>query len=304
MSLIFVFVDGIGLGERNGQNPFVLNDYPSFLKMTNGQSFDKQAVPVRKKDHFFTPADACLGVEGLPQSGTGQITLFTGINSARRLGKHFGPIPHSKIRDLLDEASIFKKFTHLKARCYFMNAFPKQYFDYAKQKNRWSTSTLMTKKAGLKLNSVAEVMDEKAITAEITQDVWRSRFSPDVPEIEESEAAERVVRMAGHNELVLVEHYLTDKAGHERDVNQAGNILRRFDQFLGQLMESVFLNGHTLLLTSDHGNLEDLSTRSHTRNDVPLFVMGKGAEIFHPAKSIKDVTPLCLKWYRSTLGQS
>jgi phosphopentomutase len=32
-----------------------------------------------------------------------------------------------------------------------------------------------------------------------------------------------------------------------------------------------------LILIIDHGNLEDLSTRHHTRNDVPLLLIGSQA---------------------------
>jgi len=60
------------------------------------------------------------------------------------------------------------------------------------------------------------------------------------------------------------------------------------------------IDGDTLvLLTSDHGNLEDLSTRSHTRNPVPLMAWGPGAEnVLAGAEAITDVVPTILR----TLG--
>lgn len=299
MSLIFVFVDGVGLGSHDRNNPFVTEALPAFRWMTEGQPFTASLHPVTNNGHLFTSLDACLGIEGLPQSGTGQVTLFTGINAAAELGRHFGPFPHSTIRYLLDENSIFKRFHDKKASCHFMNAFPKVFFDYAEQKNRWSTTTLMTKKAGLPLNSIVDILDERAITAEITQEAWRNRLALDVPLITEKNAAQRVLNIADEYDIVLLEYYLTDKAGHDRKPEYATDVLTRLDRLLGSLMQSVSKNGHTLLLTSDHGNLEDLSTRSHTRNRVPLFVMGTGSEMFYRAESIQDVTPLCMEWYGS-----
>jgi bisphosphoglycerate-independent phosphoglycerate mutase (AlkP superfamily) len=47
----------------------------------------------------------------------------------------------------------------------------------------------------------------------------------------------------------------------------------------------------TLVVTSDHGNIEDLSTRSHTQNPVPLMARGWAANAFAGASSLTDVTP-------------
>lgn len=299
MSLIFLFVDGIGLGEIGQSNPFTSNRLPSFEWLTGDQPLTASSRPFEKEEHVFTSLDACLGMDGLPQSGTGQVTLFTGVNAAAELGKHFGPFPHSKIRHLLNGKSIFKRFHEKKASCYFMNAFPQVFFDYAEQKNRWSTTTLMTRNAGLQLNSINEILREKAVTAEITQEAWRNRLSLDVPVISEETAADRVINAADKYDFVLLEYYLTDKAGHDRIPDFASEVLDKLDRLLLSLIKSAGPKGHTLLLTSDHGNLEDLSTRSHTRNRVPFFVTGKGAAIFSKAETIQDVTPLCMEWLES-----
>ncbi len=304
MSLIFLFLDGVGLGENNGHNPFNMNEYPAFKAMAGGQPFTRDAETVRNGSHFFTSIDACLGIDGLPQSGTGQVTLFTGINSAELLGRHFGPYPHSAIRGLLDERSIFHKMASFRGQCHFINAFPQQFIDYVTTTNRWSSTTYMTTRAGLKLNSVEEVLDERAITAELTQDAWRKRLSLDVPKISEEQAADRVIRASKEHDLVLVEYYLTDKAGHSRDAKLAQCILTRLDRFLQHLISGREEHGYTLLLTSDHGNLEDLSVKTHTYNRVPLFVSGERVSLFHCAESIQDVTPLCVDWHRSANGES
>ena len=304
MSLIFVFVDGLGLGRDDQCNPLFDTGYFVFSRLTGGQSFTKQVKKYRNRNLFFTPVDACMGVEGLPQSGTGQVTLFSGINSAQKLGRHFGPYPHSSIRDYLGKDSIFQKFQREKGSCHFINAFPNIFFEKANKKNRWSCTTLMTRMAGYPLNSVSEVLAEKAITAEITQSAWKNRLSMDVPEITEAEAADRVMEAAELHDLVLAEYYLTDKAGHNQDPDYAGEVLKKLDRFLIRIMDQIPASGHTLLLTSDHGNIEDLSTKSHTRNKVPFFVMGEGTEFFESIKSIQEVTPLSLRWFQSTSGQS
>ena len=303
MSLIFVFVDGMGLGKNNGNNPLFSNYYASFLKMTGGRPLTDEVKTHYKNGSFFSPVDACLGVEGLPQSGTGQVTLFSGVNTAKKLGRHFGPYPHSAIRKYLGASSLFQKLKRENGRSCFINAFPEVFFEHSRERNRWSSTTLMTLKAGLPLNTINEVLEEKAVTAEINQKVWKERLSQDVPEITEKHAADRVIAAAEDYDLVLMEYYLTDKAGHERDMDQAQEILQQLDRFLMPLIEKTEEKRHTLLLTSDHGNIEDLSTKTHTRNKVPFFVTGNGSEHFHGIRSIREVTPLCVTWYRSILGQ-
>jgi 2,3-bisphosphoglycerate-independent phosphoglycerate mutase len=54
----------------------------------------------------------------------------------------------------------------------------------------------------------------------------------------------------------------------------AQSILKTLDTVIGSLVTSWVGEEKLLLLTSDHGNLEDLGTRHHTRYDVPLLLIG------------------------------
>ncbi len=68
MKLIFVFIDGFGLGNEDaGQNPLYAAAAPNLLRFLNSR--------------YIFPTDATLGVKGLPQSATGQTTIFTGVNA-------------------------------------------------------------------------------------------------------------------------------------------------------------------------------------------------------------------------------
>ena len=50
----------------------------------------------------------------------------------------------------------------------------------------------------------------------------------------------------------------------------------------------------TLVVTSDHGNTEDLSTRIHTRNPVPLLAVGPAAHAFAAVRSLDMLAPALL----------
>ncbi len=294
MAVLFIFIDGIGLGKNKPENPLASPGLKSFSYFTgeNGIHEDcKEAVSEKK---LFKKIDANIGVDGLPQSGTGQTSLFTGINASKKIGKHFGPYPHSQIKPLLKKKSLFHKVLAEGLKPHFLNAYPDIFFEKSEKRNRWSCTTLMAKSAGLTLNRLDDVLNGDAITAEIIQSAWKNMLNLDVPEIAPEEASKRVLNALTKHDLVLYEYYLTDKAGHEMNRELADHVLGVMDRFLIYIIENFDTDKNTLVITSDHGNLEDLSTKTHTRNSVPLFVLGN-MEPFKNTESILDITPAILK---------
>jgi hypothetical protein len=257
--------------------------------MTGDQPFVESVEPIEREKFVFKPINARLGVEGLPQSGTGQATLFSGVNAASILNRHFGPFPHSKIRYLLTKESLFQKAQAQGHRCYFMNAYPDIFFEQAREKQRWTCTTLMARSAGVSLNTEKDLRAGRAITAEIINRSWRERLGIVLPEIKPEDAADRLLRIARKKEVILFEYFLTDKAGHAQDMEWARQILDVLDGFLTRLMERLS-SRDSIVLSSDHGNMEDLSRKTHTLNRVPLFVQGPAAQFFWDARSIADVT--------------
>jgi len=287
LAVIFIFIDGVGLGDASSKNPFYVDTYESF-QILSGENFNNNGKPILSKKHIFKSIDANLGVDGLPQSGTGQTTLFTGENASKVIGKHFGPYPHTGIKYLLKEQSLFHAVKEMGKKPYFINAYPPIFFEYAKRRNRWSCTTLMTQSADLTLNSTEEVLNEEALTAEIVQNAWRERLNIDLPKIDATEAAQRLLNVVPNYDLVMYEYYLTDKAGHNQKIEDAQTVLKTLDEFLLHIIREK-RSEDVLVITSDHGNLEDLSTKTHTRNEVPLFVMGEGAEVLEKIESLVGV---------------
>lgn len=294
MAVIFLFIDGVGLGKESDTNPLFHSSYDAFSAIAGDQAFSDKAGEINNENHVFRPVDATLDVEGLPQSGTGQTTLFSGENASKEINKHFGPYPHSEIKYLLNEQSLFRKAQKMGKKCRFINAYPDIFFEKARKRNRWSCTTLMTKNADIPLNTTEDVKAGKALTAEITQQAWKKHLNIDVPNISPEEAASRLIKQAQHYDLLLHEYYLTDKAGHSQDQEKASKYLKTYDRFLWHLIQHKNRQT-TIVLSSDHGNVEDLSVKTHTLNKVPLFALGPGAEHFADAKSIMSVTPAILK---------
>ncbi|MGF1669354.1 MAG: alkaline phosphatase family protein [Balneolaceae bacterium] len=288
MPVIFVFVDGIGFGKRDQSNPFLNKNLRFFNEITNGAGLTDEFQNIKTPDLCHISIDANLDVDGLPQSGTGQTSLFTGFNAQKFLGRHFGPFPHSKLRPILESDSIFHKVISFGFSAHFLNAYPDIYFEKSKRKNRWSCTTLMAKSAGLRLNRESDILEGNAITAEITQERWREMLDTNIPEISQETAAERVLLASEKYDFVLYEYYLTDKAGHSKNSEQAANVLVNLDRFLLHIYRNKNKNTH-LVISSDHGNLENLTIKTHTRNPVPFFVSGPDSDIISEAESITDV---------------
>jgi hypothetical protein len=285
MSVVFLFVDGIGIAPKSAHNPFSLFDLPAFSFLT-GKGLVENSPNINTKNHLYKSIDANLDVQGLPQSGTGQASLFCGFNASQKIGKHFGPYPHSQTKEELKTQSIFSDLIQLGKKPHFINAYPQPFFDFAEKRNRWTSTTLMTLGAGLPINTIQEVLADQAITAEIKQDYWKKRLGLEIPEIDEKQAAKRIIQKAKTHDFILYEYYLTDKAGHDQKITSSKEALSRLDQFLMGILEEIDIESHTLILTSDHGNIEDLSVKTHTRNPVPLIAYGEKAHHFSAVTSL------------------
>jgi len=59
-----------------------------------------------------------------------------------------------------------------------------------------------------------------------------------------------------------------------------------------RVLDQIDLNSTTMILTSDHGNIEDLSTKSHTLNLVPTIVWGaQNRNVAGRITALTDITP-------------
>jgi phosphopentomutase len=134
----------------------------------------------------------------------------------------------------------------------------------------------------------------EAVGFDIDHEVLR-QMGYDVEPVDPVEAGRRAARVAAEHHFTLYEHFLTDKAGHARDMAEARRVLERLDAFLAGLLQEL-PEDHLLLITSDHGNIEDLSVKTHTLNPVATFVRGPGAgAVASGIRSLLDITPAILR---------
>ncbi len=250
---------------------------------------------------YLFPVDAVMGVEGLPQSGTGQTSIFCGVNAQEIIGQHFGPFPHSELIPVIREKNIFKEFLDLKKSAVFLNAYPKVFFEYIKSgKKRLSTTSLCCMLSGVKLKKAADLHSGKALSAEIDNHRWVERLNYKVKKVSPVSAAKRLLRIAENNDLTVFEYFLTDHLGHGRIQEYFDHDVKVLDEFLFYILKSLNKEKFNLVICSDHGNFEDTSIKMHTKNPAMTITSGKDAEFLSGRiKSLKDIKHAILETYKN-----
>ncbi len=288
--VLFIFLDGVGLGEPHRHNPLA-EAWSGLAQLTRGQPWTSQIHCFCRPHHVFRALDTTLGLPGLPQSGTGQTALLTGFNAPRIAGRHYGPYAHSRTRSVLARYNIFRRLKDRGRSVALANAYPPPFFEQARQRNRWSVTTRCCQETGVRLRTLDDLARGEALAADLTGQRLHEASFPVTP-LDETNAAYNLIRLARQYDFTFFEYFLTDYAGHSQDLNQARQVLASLDRFLTELLSLLNPTHYLLLITSDHGNLEDLRVRTHTRNPVPLIAYGRGAMVFRHARDLRDVTPM------------
>jgi len=277
MRILFIFLDGIGLGGDNpNKNPFARVEMPNLQSLLAGQSLLFKTAPYEGERTTLLALDACLGVEGLPQSATGQATLLTGINVPVALGYHYGPKPNQAVAEFLRNDNIFIRLQNKMQPASLLNAYPPSYFDAIESGRRlYAAIPLAVTSAGIPLKTMVELNNGQALSADFTGQGWHDHLGfTETPVYKPRQAGEHLSTLARDYELALFEFWLSDYAGHQQDMQTACAMLESFDQVLAGILQTWDDQEGLILITSDHGNMEDLSTRRHTMNPVPGLLIG------------------------------
>jgi len=291
--VLFVFLDGVGLAPAGPGNPLSRVPMPRLQEHLGGPLVLDGAAGRAPDGACFHGIDACLGVEGTPQSATGQTALFTGLNAPALVGEHITAFPTRALREMIAERSLLRRAAEAGRRVLFANAHSERFWQMVRERGRsLGASTLTALAAGAPIPTLDDLAQGRAVLWDITHEVATGHLGYALPIVPPEEAGLRLARIAGEHDLVLYESFLTDLAGHGRIEPEW--VLVRIDAFLGAVLDGL-PDGCTLVLSSDHGNLEDSSTKMHTRNPVPLVAIGPQAARFRNIVDITGVAPAILE---------
>lgn len=316
--LIFIFLDGVGMAEGDERiNPFRSLSSELLPFHLPGAS----PIAGQKEPFLLKAIDATLNVDGLPQSGSGQTSLFCGINYPALCGEHGGSYPSRPMRRIIGEHNLLRQLISSGIQARFFNAYPyhsdlfcppnlilgndgQLHFSDAFPlpfRRRISATTTMMLSIGQRAASELDLQQKKALYQDFSN---RSliRRGAELPELSAREAGE-ILGSAGsqYPGLTLFEYFLSDQTGHRGHFADALSLLGDLERFVGAVISRLDPSRHTVLISSDHGNIEDMSHRSHTRNPVPLWVWGRGRQdIISSVHTIAQVCPAILAFFQAS----
>jgi 2,3-bisphosphoglycerate-independent phosphoglycerate mutase len=296
MRVLFLFLDGVGLGVDDPEvNPFVRAKMPNLENLLGGRKLTAEAIPFESERATFFALDPCLGVEGIPQSATGQATLLTGLNVPAIIGEHYGPKPNPPIAEIIRHDNIFKRIVGEGKTAALLNAYPSRYFHALESGKRLlSAIPLAVTSAGLPLFDKEDFYSGSAMSADFTGEGWRTMLGySDAPVLSPHSAGIKLAELAIRFDFSMFEYWASDYAGHGQEMDKAVELLETFDHVLGGLLEAWDDEAGLIFITSDHGNLEDLSTRRHTTVNVPGIVIGNERNSFY--KGLVNLTGVAKK---------
>ncbi len=294
-TLILLFLDGVGLGASDPASNPLASPGMSFVADLIGGPLVAATPPREAGQLVYAAIDATLGHPGLPQSATGQTALLTGVNAADVMNGHYGPWPGPTLLAELATDTLFHT-AQAASGAALANAYPPGYFEHARGRRlRRNAMAAAAVAAGVPQRDLAYYERGEALAVDLTGSYFESLGHRGT---DPAASAVDLLALARGTTLTVLDVWLTDTLGHARDHDGAVSLLRRLDAFVAALVAG--LEGATLVVTSDHGNLEDLSTKAHTANPVPLIAVGPGATTFSGSRSLLDVAPAARSWWAAT----
>jgi len=293
MRVLFIFLDGVGLGiDDPNVNPLAKIEMPFLQSLLGGKKLLADSAPHVGERATLLALDASLGVSGLPQSATGQAVLLTGINVPKEIGEHYGPKPNPAVAKYLLNGNLFSQVIESKKTAALLNAYPPRYFEGVDSGKRlYSAIPLAVTSAGLNLFDKEDYYAGCALSADFIGNGWRDMLGfPDAPVYEPRAAGQKLSELANHYDFSFFEYWASDYAGHKQDMNWAIEQFKVFDDVLRGLCDQWDDRNGLILITSDHGNMEDLSTRRHTDAKVPGLLIGNSKARAGFAFGLNDLT--------------
>ncbi len=296
MHILLLFCDGMGLGANDATNPFFHAPMKT-LRALFGKIPTRDDGVLVGEHAILVPTDARLGVDGVPQSGTGQTTIFTGINAPAAIGEHLGPYPNEALRAILKQHSIFKQLDALGFSTAFGNAYPPFFFERLARGKARRTATLQAAIAGdVRVRDVNDLARGDAVSGlSMNNQFWVENGAP-VPLITAHLAGKNLMQLAQQFDFTAFEYAPTDMVGHKDDRDDILAVLNEVDEFWGGIVSQMDSENDLVMIVSDHGNIEDWSAKGHTLNPVPTILIGAGREqAAEKIRALTDIAPTILE---------
>jgi 2,3-bisphosphoglycerate-independent phosphoglycerate mutase len=294
-----LFLDGVGLGAADPEvNPFVTAVLPHLTALFGPRWYLDGQDPIHSDRASLAPTDANLGVPGRPQSATGQAAILTGRNVPQLVGEHYGPKPNEAVRAVIREGTLFHEVVQAGGQAALLTPYPQGFFDAIDSGKRLLSSVpLAAASAGLPLLTADDLRNGRALSPDFTAQGWHDHLGyTDIPLLTLPEAGQRLARLARNYHFSFFEHWPTDARGHRGPLDEAAAHLETIDAVIGGLLSAWDDARGLLIITSDHGNIEDKTHRNHTRSRVPTILIGQNhAQLAAQIHNLTDIAAIIRK---------
>lgn len=122
------------------------------------------------------------------------------------------------------------------------------------------------------------------------------------PEMNINEVTENVINAINSKkyDVIILNYANPDMVGHTGNMEAAIKAVEAVDEAVGKVVEAINKNEGVLLITADHGNIEQMinyktgePNTAHTTNIVPFILVGMGDVKLRPGK-LADIAPTML----------
>jgi hypothetical protein len=233
-----------------------------------------------------------MNIPGRPQSATGQATILTGKNVPLLVGEHYGPKPNQAVAKVIQDGNLFQEVIAAGGSAALITPYPQGYFNAINSGKRLLSSVpLAATSAGLPLMTADDLRAGRAVSPGFTGQGWHEYLGyTDIPILSLVEAGQQIANVARYYEFSFFEHWPSDRSGHRGSLEQAIQHLEMIDQVLGGLFDAWDEANDLLIITSDHGNIEEKNHRQHSRNPVPTILFGRDhARLIDEIHDLSDI---------------
>ena len=292
------FMDGVGLGSQDpAQNPFVTAALPRLTAVLGPNWYLRgNGRMLRTEKATLIATDANLDMPRNPQSATGQAAILTGRNVPKLIGEHYGPKPNPAIAEIIQQGTLFQEVAAVGGKAALLTPYPQGFFEAIESGKRLlSAVPLAVTTAGFSLMTVADLRNGRAVSPGFTGSAWREHLGyTDIPLLSLYDAGRKIAKLARQYHFSFFEHWPSDQRGHRGSLAEATRHLEMLDEAIGGLLDGweTHENG-LLIITSDHGNIEEKNHRQHTRNPVPTILVGKNhAQLAEQIHNLTDIATI------------
>ena len=306
--ILMLFLDGIGLGaDDTDTNPFAVANTPTLHSLANNHPWLASTGKQLSARAAFIPTDPRMNVSGRPQSGTGQATILTGVNVPLLIGRHYGPKPDEATRDLLEQGNFFQEVGDAGKTFALIEAYPPGWHEGVNSGKRLRASYQhAAHSAGQRIFTIDDLIAGKALAVDWTNEGLAKFVNrDDLPIYTLHEAGEKLVEISKTYAFAFHAHWISDTIGHRGTLQEGVDLLESFDGVMKGVLDAWDDDEGLVIITSDHGNMEEIGNRRHTENDVPTVVIGNGKEVFaNNLNSLQDFVPLMRQYLDLPIRQN